>query len=661
MNSTPANIGRYTILERLAMGGMAQVYLGYEEGQSALNRLVVIKQILPQYAEDESFRRMFQQEARLAANINHPNIVEIHELGEWEGQPFLAMEYVSGVPLNVLMRRVREKGEHVPIGVALGIIAQACAGAQAAHDLLDPVGAPANLVHRDLTPHNLIIAESGHVKILDFGVAKASTNQDKTETGMLKGKLPYMSPEQLWQSEVDRRSDVFTLGVVLWELLIGEKLFAREQEVATINAVLNSTLPDIKSIRPDVPPGVLQAALGALEKNLAQRTPSAEGFRAELMDAARTSMLDCSEEAIKAFVDGHLGPSLTARRQEVAAQVERSINRMPGDPAEETTVITSAGTTGAPVGTKRGVLIGAIGALVVAGAIVVGLMSAGILDQGRDDLELTPAPDDTVVILLAPTVGPEILRQDLEPLRRYLQRELGTAVDWRFADSYGSTSDALIKGDVDFASLPPAIYVQTKAADDRVQLVASKVHSGTSYSDAILLVREGELIDTAADLRGKRICYPDTNSTTGYFLPRTWLREQGVNPDTDLKAPPVISGNHHNLIRDVIDGRCDLGGSFMAAYKSAEEAGVNSAVARVFGITGRTPHDSIIAGPLADPEVVNAMRNALLEFDPQREAGQKFLGSVERLTGFADVGDKVYDRVRDALDAERKAQLADGD
>ena len=130
---------------------------------------------------------MFQQEARLAANINHPNIVEIHEeVGEWEGQPFLAMEYVSGVPLNVLMRRVREKGEHIPIGVALGIIAQACAGAQAAHDLLDPVGAPANLVHRDLTPHNLIIAESGHVKILDFGVAKASTNQDKTETGMLK-------------------------------------------------------------------------------------------------------------------------------------------------------------------------------------------------------------------------------------------------------------------------------------------------------------------------------------------------------------------------------------------------------------------------------------------------------------------------------------------
>jgi len=659
--NTPESIGRYTILERLAVGGMAQVYLGFEEGQTALNRLVVIKQILPQYAEDDAFRRMFQQEARLAANINHPNIVEIHELGEWEGQPFLAMEYVSGVPLNVLMRRVRENGGHIPIGVALGIIGQACAGAQAAHDLLDPVGAPANLVHRDLTPHNLIIAETGHVKILDFGVAKASTNQEKTETGMLKGKLPYMSPEQLWQAEVDRRSDVFTLGVVLWELLIGDKLFAREQEVATINAVLNSTLPDIKTIRPDVPPEVLQAALSALEKDLTKRTPSAEAFRSELMHGARAAMIDCSEEVVKRFVDGNLGPSLSARRLEVAAQVERSIGRHPGVSNDAVTELTASPEPKPTVGIKRGVLIGAVGSVVFAAIMFFGLVAAGVIGNTKPQPDLSPAPDDGVVILLAPIVGPEILRQDLEPLRRYLQRELGLAVDWQFAESYEATSASLIEGDVSFASLPPATYVQTKAADSRVELVAAKVHSGTSYSDAILLVREGDLLETAKALRRKRICYPDTNSTTGYFLPRTWLREQGVNPDTDLQGPPVISGNHHNLIRDVIDGRCDIGGSFMAAYKSAEEAGVNSAVARVFGITGRTPHDSIIAGPKADPALVVAMRDALLEFDPQREAGQKFLGTVERLTGFAEVDDQVYDRVRDALDAERTAQLVDGD
>ena len=191
----------------------------------------------------DSFHRMFLQEARLAANINHPNVVEIHELGTWEEQPFLVMEYVQGVPLNILMRHSTKRKVAIPIGVAIGIVAQACSGAHSAHDLTDPAGEPANLVHRDLTPHNLMVAETGHVKILDFGVAKATSNQDKTETGMLKGKLPYMSPEQLWQKDVDRRSDVFTLGVVLWELLLGERLFARDGEVATINAVLNSTLP----------------------------------------------------------------------------------------------------------------------------------------------------------------------------------------------------------------------------------------------------------------------------------------------------------------------------------------------------------------------------------------------------------------------------------
>ena len=372
-------------------------------------------------------------------------------------------------------------------------------------------------------------------------------------------------------------------------------------------------------------------------------------------------MIDCSEEAVKQFVDGHLGSSLSARRQEVAAQVERSIGRHPRASDDEATEVSAPHAPSKAGGIKRGVLIGAVGALLVAAVAVTALLSTGLIGESKRDAALSPAPDGGVVILLAPTVGPEILRQDLEPLRRYLQRELSIAVDWRFAESYEATSAALVGGEVDFASLPPAIYVQTKAADSQVELVAAKVHSGTSYSDAILLVREGELVETAADLRGKRICYPDTNSTTGFFLPRTWLREQGVNPDSDLEGPPVISGNHHNLIRDVIDGRCDIGGSFMAAYKSADEAGVNSAAARVFGITGRTPHDSIIAGPKADPVLVASMRDALLEFDPQREAGQKFLGSVERLTGFAEVSDRVYDRVRDALDTERKAQLVDGD
>jgi serine/threonine protein kinase len=217
----PDFIGRYAILERLAVGGMAVVYLAFEPGETGLQRLVVIKQILPQLGHESSFRNMFIQEARLAARINHPNVVEIHELGEYDGDPFIAMEYVSGVALNALTRSAQSREVEIPVGVAIGIILQACAGAHAAHELLDPSGETANLVHRDLTPHNLIVSEEGLVKVLDFGVAKAASNPEQTQTGMLKGKLPYMSPEQLWEADLDRRSDIFTLGVVLWEMLLG--------------------------------------------------------------------------------------------------------------------------------------------------------------------------------------------------------------------------------------------------------------------------------------------------------------------------------------------------------------------------------------------------------------------------------------------------------
>ena len=307
---------------------MAVVYLAFETGDTALQRLVVIKQILPQFDTNDGFQKMFLQEARLAANIQHPNVVEIHEFGTWNEQPFLAMEYVQGVPLNVLMRHAAKVGVKIPPGVAVGVVAQACSGAHSAHELTDPSGAPAKLVHRDLTPHNLIVSETGHVKILDFGVAKAASNQEKTETGMLKGKLPYMSPEQLWQSEVDRRSDVFTLGVVLWELLLGERLFAREGEVATINAVLNSTLPRVEAVRPDVPGAILEAALAALEKDVSKRTSTAEAFLRALLHAAREARLDTSEEAIREFVQSHLGKSLEERKHKVQEQVEKSINRL---------------------------------------------------------------------------------------------------------------------------------------------------------------------------------------------------------------------------------------------------------------------------------------------------------------------------------------------
>jgi phosphate/phosphite/phosphonate ABC transporter binding protein len=658
MSNIPDRIGRYSILERLAVGGMAVVYLAFETGDDALQRLVVVKQILPKFDDDEGFRRMFLQEARLAASISHPNVVEIHEMGSWEEQPFLAMEYVSGVPLNILMRHATAEAVRFPVGVAIGIIVQACAGAHTAHELTDATGEPANLVHRDLTPHNLMISETGHVKILDFGVAKATSNQEKTQTGVLKGKLPYMSPEQLWQKDVDRRSDVFTLGVVLWEMLLGSRLFARDGEAATINAVLNSTLPQIEGIRTDVSREVLAAALGALEKDPAKRTGTAEEFRLALLDAARKAQLDVSEDAIRGFVDGQLGPSLAARRSEVQAQVEKSIHHASGDTTQKSPTQAHPAPR-APrdtvQGIKRGMALGAGVATTVIAVVLAALVLTGRLGQRDPGPPPIGVDEPGLTIMLAPTVNPEILKKDLEPLRKYLIRTMEMNVTWRFADTYAATSEALLNGEAQFASLPPTLYVQTVEANPKVELMAVKIHSGSSGSDGVLLVAEDGPIQTHDDIAGKRLCYTDPQSTTGYMLPRAALRNAGIDPDRDMQRPAILSGNHLQLIQDIIDHKCDIGGTFTAAYMNADVAGVNAAMTRVFEVTGRTPHDAISAAPDLDAGLKLRMRKALLEFDPKTETGLEWVGGIERLTGFAPVTDSVYDQVRKALDAERQS------
>ena len=663
MEHTPEHIGRYTILERLAVGGMATVYLGFETGDTGLQRLVVLKQILPEHSDDESFKRMFMQEARLAANIHHPNVVEIHELGLSDEQPFIAMEYVAGVPLNLMMRHTQADGVPIPVGVAIGIIAQACAGAHAAHELTDPAGEHANLVHRDLTPHNLIIGESGHVKVLDFGVAKATSNQEKTQTGMLKGKLPYMSPEQLWQKDLDRRSDVFTLGVVLWELLLGKRLFQREAEVATINAVLNSTLPKIEAIRTDVPDSVVDAAMKALAKDPKDRFESADALRHALLDSGREERLDSSEDVIRSFVEQQLGSNLQARRAEVHAQVEKSINRVPSETIATSSKAHTLPAPGVPPakGVKRGVLIGAIGGFIVVGSAIGILSQTGMMAKNDTPEAVTQSDPFAITIMLAPTVEPQILSNDLEPLRKYLSRTLNRTVDWRYASTYSETSEALLKDEVSFASLPPTLYVQTAAANSDVTLVAVKVHSGSTGSDGILLVRESAEVQGISDLKGRKVCYTDPQSTTGYILPREYLRQHGIDPDTDLQTPALISGNHLQLIKDVISGRCDVGGTFTAAYMAAESVDIQSAQARVLAITGRTPHDAIVAGPNIPDDLTEQVRAALLNFDPMRESGKPALGQVERITGFSQVDDDVYEPVRKALDAERRASLTVSD
>lgn len=315
----PERIGRYQVIDRLAVGGMAEVFICIERQLAGLERLVVVKRILPHLAMHESFVEMFLAEARYVARINHPNVVQIHELGAENtaggSTPFLSMEYVAGCSLRDLLVAAIEAGHPLPPGVAVGLALQACAGAHAAHELAGADDKPLGLVHRDISPHNLMVTADGHVKLLDFGIAKATeeVGLDNTRTGALKGKVHYMAPEQCQQQPLDRRADVFALGVVAWELLASERLFKRHSELEAMQAIVNGDVRDLRKIRKDVPSVVVAAVEKALLPKKEARFQTAEAMRRALNEASRG--LDTSPEAIAAFLRPILGARFEERRQ----------------------------------------------------------------------------------------------------------------------------------------------------------------------------------------------------------------------------------------------------------------------------------------------------------------------------------------------------------
>ncbi|MBF95173.1 MAG: hypothetical protein CMH58_08460 [Myxococcales bacterium] len=217
--------GRYQLLHRIAQGGMAEVYLAQQTGPAGFSKRLVIKKIHPHLAHNEEFVGMFLDEARVAAQLNHPNIAQIYELGEDEGQYYIAMEFIDGWNLRQLNKKLRRMGMRIPPELGARIAAETCAGLDYAHRFKDPSGRNLRIVHRDISPQNIMISRDGVVKVIDFGIAKAATNQQLTQGNVLKGKFSYMSPEQAAGKKLDRRSDIFSLGVVLFEMLMGEKPF----------------------------------------------------------------------------------------------------------------------------------------------------------------------------------------------------------------------------------------------------------------------------------------------------------------------------------------------------------------------------------------------------------------------------------------------------
>ncbi len=653
-------LGRYELVQRIDVGGMAEIFLALEHGLHGFERLVVIKRALPHLAETPAFREMFLQEARFVARLTHPNIVQIHELGDADGTAFIAMEHVLGISFRDLVRRVVKAEVHFPVGVVVGLMAQACAGAHAAHELVDAQGQALGLVHRDISPHNLMVTAGGHVKLLDFGIAKATQlGGEVTRTGTLKGKLHYMSPEQVLQTPLDRTSDVFALGIVTWELLTSRRLFKRDTEMATMTAIAEGDTWDPRQFRPEVPPQVAEVVMKALATQPARRYPTADAFRRALEDAADAARLRHGPDEVAAFVDQQAGTSLRANETEVKAAVERAKTLgfaddertslddphiKPGFPTE--TMPRASGARRPP----RWLGVPPVQLKLMAGLAVVALALGGAAAW----FVARPPPLTGPVARLGwpPTIDPRVLEADVEPLRRHLERQTGRPFTFVYAANYHDLAGQLLDGGVDFASLPAALLVRTERREPRVRPLALKLIGGSSGTDGVLLTAEGSNVNTVGDLKGKRVCIPDEDSTTGLLFPRFAARKAGLDWARDITV--VKSGNHLQVLRDLAAGKCEAGGTYQGAFVNAVTLGVDVSRLRQIAITGRSPQDTVVAGPGVSPADATAMQQALYSFDPTAHGGH--LGTIERVSGFTEVEEQDFAALRELVKTEDVAR-----
>ena len=280
----PVRFGKYFLLDKVAVGGMAEIFRAKSFGHSGFEKVVVIKRILSQFAGNEDFVEMFIDEAKLSVELTHPNIVQIYDFGKIEDSFFIAMESVQGKDLRSILRRQAERGEYMPLEVSAFIAHEMACGLDFAHKKTNPIGLPLNIVHRDISPSNVLISYGGHVKVVDFGIAKAESASDSTESGVLKGKFQYMSPEQAMAAPIDHRSDIFSLGICLWEMLTGNRLFKRKTGLASLDAVRAGEIPLPTSFNPTVPPELEQICMRALTAEIGERYQEACHMQADLQN-----------------------------------------------------------------------------------------------------------------------------------------------------------------------------------------------------------------------------------------------------------------------------------------------------------------------------------------------------------------------------------------
>ena len=303
MSQIPEQFGKYLLLEKVATGGMAEIYLAKSNAANGLNKFFAIKRILPQFTNNEDFISMFKEEAKVCINLNHSNVVSIFDFGIEQGQFYLVMDFVEGRNLRQIINELKKTNKSFSIDQTLYLVKEAAAGLDHAHRCTDSMsGKPLNITHRDMSPQNVMVSYEGEIKVIDFGIAKAETEAEDTKAGTLKGKFSYMSPEQAEGLPIDPRTDVFALGIVLWELLANDRLFTGSNEAAILRKVRDCQVPQIRKINPTVPQELERIVMKSLAKDRNLRYQTAANFQKDLNRFLNTQYPDFSPQDFSHYI-----------------------------------------------------------------------------------------------------------------------------------------------------------------------------------------------------------------------------------------------------------------------------------------------------------------------------------------------------------------------
>ena len=295
---------KYRVVRKIDAGGMAEVFQGVAESIEGFTKRVAIKRVLPHLAENKKFLAMFLDEARLSLRMNHANVVHVFDIGQAGGTYFIVMEFVDGTDVKKLMETMRKRGTRVPLELAIFIIMEVCRGLAYAHELEDADGNNLNIVHRDVSPPNILLSKQGEVKIVDFGLAKATSQLEHTDPGVVKGKFAYLAPEAAWGRKVDRRADVFACGIILFELLTGKRLFLGENDVKTVELVRLGEVPPMAELNPDIKPELEGIVRKALAQNEHDRFQTCDEMAEELASYLFSQRLKVTGFDLRRLVEG---------------------------------------------------------------------------------------------------------------------------------------------------------------------------------------------------------------------------------------------------------------------------------------------------------------------------------------------------------------------